>query len=388
MEQQCKFLRSSGNFYNAHATSVDLKSSLLNLPIAPTAIYDYYSGRVSCMDDTRTEVLSDIYSWIESHNSRDKGSAPRIFWLDGLAGTGKSTIAQSVAEHCAKKGWLGASFFFSREDSSRNSLKLVFTTLAEQLALFFKPLKHLTQGVINENPRIAYTSPSNQYEKLIVEPLSTPAMSFPSAVVIVIDALDECQDDNAISVMLRTFPYYTDAVPFLIFITSRPEPNIERGFELSKLHATTRPFVLHHVHPSLVGHDISVYLRNQLEATVHPSLETASWFSTDQLESLVALCGGLFIFASTTVRYVQDRTLRDPKSQLESLLLDHGRTLHTSQKSSLYSHLDELYTGVLRHAFPKSSSNSRLAGMKMVIGAIVLVREPQSASDLSALLGL
>jgi hypothetical protein len=173
------------------------------------------------MVNTRTEVLSTIYSWVESH--KNTSDAPRIFWLDGLAGTGKSTIAQSVAEHCAKKGCLGASFFFSREDSSRSSLKLVFTTIAEQFVLFSEPLKPLVQEAIKKNPRIAYTSPSNQFEKLIVEPISALAIPLPSPAIIVIDALDECQDDDTISIILRTFSYYIDVVPFLIFLTSRPE---------------------------------------------------------------------------------------------------------------------------------------------------------------------
>jgi hypothetical protein len=137
----------------------------------------------------------------------------------------------------------------------------------------------------------------------------------------------------------------------------------------------------------VVEHDISLYLRNRLDATVHPNLEIVSWFSTHQLDSLVALCEGLFIFASTAVRYIQDPTVGDPKSQLDSLLSGSSGE-HANRQSSPYWHLDRLYTQVLRHAFPVSSSRSRLAGLRMVIGAIVLVREPQSASALSVLLGL
>jgi hypothetical protein len=386
LEQQCELVTTHRKSLEAHIGSIDLKCSLLNIPIAPKALYNCDNTRSSCMDNTRTKVLSTVYSWIKSY--KNNRASPRIFWLDGLAGSGKSTIAQSVAEYCARKGWLGASFFFSREDSSRSSLRLVFTTIAEQLALFFKPIEPLMREAIKNNPYLAYTSPTNQFEKLILEPLSALTTPFQYPVVIVIDALDECRDDNAISIILRTFSYYVDSFPLLVFITSRPEPNIERGFELPEVQATTRPFLLHHVEPSLVDHDITLYLRNQLGAIDHPSLDTAAWFSPDQLKALVALCEGLFIFASTAVRYIQDPTIGDPKSQLESLLSNSSGIRHVSHASSPYSQLDQLYTQVLRHAFPKSSSKSRLAELRMVLGAIVLVCEPQSALGLSALVGL
>ena len=61
--------------------------------------------RHGCMKGTRRDVLLQLESWL--NDGQDK----RVFWLNGLAGTGKSTIAQSFAEMSFADGKLGATFF-------------------------------------------------------------------------------------------------------------------------------------------------------------------------------------------------------------------------------------------------------------------------------------
>jgi len=55
---------------------------------------------------------------------------PPVYWLNGLAGTGKSTIAQTIAERVFADGQLGASFFCSRDFEDRSNLHFIFPTLA------------------------------------------------------------------------------------------------------------------------------------------------------------------------------------------------------------------------------------------------------------------
>jgi hypothetical protein len=64
----------------------------------------------------------------------DRPIRPACFWLNGLAGTGKSTIAQTFAETSFADGKLGASFFCSRDFEDRSNLQAIFPTLAFQLA--------------------------------------------------------------------------------------------------------------------------------------------------------------------------------------------------------------------------------------------------------------
>jgi hypothetical protein len=81
-----------------------------------------------CLKGTRGAILSCIELW-----ARDPNKSP-VCWLNGLAGTGKSTIAKTIAERLFVDGQLGASFFCSRDFEDRRNIQLIFPTLATQLA--------------------------------------------------------------------------------------------------------------------------------------------------------------------------------------------------------------------------------------------------------------
>ena len=80
------------------------------------------------MKGTRRDVLSQLEEWL--NDERDQ----HVVGLNGLAGTGKSTIAQTFAEMTFADGMLGASFFYSRDYDERSNLRTIFPTLAFQLA--------------------------------------------------------------------------------------------------------------------------------------------------------------------------------------------------------------------------------------------------------------
>ena len=111
-----------------------------------------------CTQGTRTEILDTIYRWYAGESleigevvSTEGNRQGRIFWLDGLAGTGKSTIAQTVADHFDKAHALGASFFCSRDDADCSNIGLVFPTIAYQLSLFNASFqKHLSKAMDND----------------------------------------------------------------------------------------------------------------------------------------------------------------------------------------------------------------------------------------------
>ncbi|KAJ6454971.1 hypothetical protein C8R45DRAFT_597186 [Mycena sanguinolenta] len=81
-----------------------------------------------CLKGTRVELLADLQAW-----SRDPNS-PKIFWLDGMAGTGKSAIARSFSHLLQKHNQLGGSFFCLRGDANRSNPKHIIPTLAVQFA--------------------------------------------------------------------------------------------------------------------------------------------------------------------------------------------------------------------------------------------------------------
>ena len=133
-------------------------SVLNNCRRAAGAAYQH-GNRRGCLRGTREMVLNEIELW-----TRDFRRSP-VFWLNGLAGTGKSTIAQTVSERAFADGLLGASFFCSRDFEDRSNLQLIFPTLAFQLAHKYPTFRSALVPLLRLNPDVAYEPLYNQMAK-------------------------------------------------------------------------------------------------------------------------------------------------------------------------------------------------------------------------------
>ena len=182
-----------------------------------------FGDREGCLRGTRTDVLWQIDRWLMNEHDQ------RVFWLNGLAGTGKSTIAQTFAETSFSDGKLGASFFCSRDFEDRSDIRVIFPTLASQLAYRYPQFRKELLPIVKANPEIGRESLCSQLENLLVGPLKATCIS----TLIIIDALDECKDEEPASAILSVLSHYMDQIPGVkFFITGRPEPRIRSGFRL------------------------------------------------------------------------------------------------------------------------------------------------------------
>ena len=274
----------------------------------------YKAGRSdTCLGGTRESVLNGIMQWAKDPQER------HVFWLNGLAGTGKSTIAQTFSETVAKTETLAASFFCSRDYLNRRELKNIFPTLAYQLACRYPEFRSRIVQVIKQDPSVAQNSLISQLEDLIVKPLSSTNISC----VIVVDALDECVDDQPASALLSVLGRYADRLAFSrFFITGRPEPRIRAGFRLPLLQSLTQIFRLHEVKPSSVDDDILFYLQEKLTAIAKRRSNfdvSDSWPCNKDLMDLTKKSSGLFIFASTLARFIESQH-HEPNERLRLIL--------------------------------------------------------------------
>ena len=358
---------------------VRLTADLLVLNIcrrAPGAGY-LHGDHKSCLRGTRETVLNEIELW-----TKDFAKSP-VFWLNGLAGTGKSTIAQTVSEWAFADGLLGASFFCSRDFSDRSDLRLIFPTLAFQLAHKYPTFRSILVTLLQSNPDVAHESLYSQMAKLIVEPLRSAGVS----TVIVIDALDECKDDEPSSAILSVLGRFVGQIPRVkFFITGRPEPRIKTGFRLPLLVHSTSVFVLHNVHPTLINDDIRLFLKHELsELAQRHRLD--GWPRDEHIDLLCHRAAGLFVYAVATVKFLDNKT-RLPEQRLEVIAglpecTDYeGKTRFNSNTT-----LDSLYTSILETAFgeegPEIYSKAR-----STIGAVVLLSNPLSPPGIAELIGL
>jgi len=343
---------------------------------APGAGYQH-GDRKGCLRGTRETILSEIESW-----AKDFKKSP-VFWLNGLAGTGKSTIAQTASERIFAEGLLGASFFCCRDFKDCSDLQFIFPTLAFQLAHNYPTFRSILIPLLQSNPDIVHESLCRQMEKLIVEPLR----SVDVPMVIVIDALDECKDEEPSSAILSVLGRFVKQVPRVkFFITGRPEPRIKSGFRLPLLEDTTKVFVLHDVQPSLVDSDIQLFLEHKLSKLAQQH-QLEGWPSSEHINLLCHRAAGFFVYAVATVKFL-DSNVHLPKRRLDVIVNLPGCTAAEGKTHiKADTTLDSLYTSILQMAFSEGDPevDSRV---RSTIGAIVLVVNPLSLSGIAKITGL
>jgi hypothetical protein len=329
-----------------------------------------------CLPGTRESILQKIVIWAKNPQSQN------VFWLNGLAGTGKSTIAQSFSEAVAADGLLGASFFCSRDYLDRRELKNIFPTLAHQLACRYPQFRSHIVASIKKDPTLAHASLISQLENLLVNPLSGKDISC----VIIIDALDECIDDQPASAILSVLGRFTKQLPLVkFFITGRPEPRIRSGFRLPLLEPLTQIFLLHGVELSSVDNDIRLYLTQSLTTIVKQRSDldlSDPWPRDDEIEALTRKSSGLFIFASTLVRFIASEH-HEPDERIQLVLSKESGTTHEGRTG-----IDSLYSQVLSHAFSDVREPTVFDNVRRVLGTIVLAFNPLSRKALSTILDL
>ena len=332
-------------------------------------------NRPRCLKGTRKEVLLQIEQWLTNEGDH------RIFWLNGLAGTGKSTIAQTFAEIGFADGKLGASFFCSRDFEDRSNLQAIFPTLAFQLAYQYPRFREELLRVLKVNPDVGQESLNSQVEKVIVRPFA--ATKIPT--LIVIDALDECKDKEPASALLSVLSRYVHEIPEVkFFITGRPEPPIREGFRLESLRPITDVLKLHDVKRSLVDEDIKLYLRTYLTDIRKTRSECEfpeEWPSSYDIDFLCKMAGGLFIYASTVVKFVASK-YHAPTRRLDLIIL-------RSQGAAHEGGIDFVYTQILELAFQDADPGEQdlYSRFRNVVGVVLLAFHPLSRKDLSTLLG-
>jgi hypothetical protein len=251
----------------------------------------------TCLPNTRVDLLQEIYNWADG---RDEHC---IFWLNGLAGTGKSTIARTVSRRYLDQKRLGASFFFSRGGGDVGHAGKFVASIAWQLASNIPYLQQYICNAITERPDITSQSIRDQWQQLVLHPLSKLGENGgQSSYVLVVDALDECDNDNNIRIIIHLLAKARSlkTVRLRVFLTSRPEIPTRYGFR-QLLNAEYRDFVLHDISPSTVDHDISIFFEHNLKLIGQEHSLDAWWPGEEVVGRLIQIASGLFIWAATLV---------------------------------------------------------------------------------------
>ena len=276
---------------------------LTKLPVATGASFNAHAEEhnARCLPNTRTDLLQAIADW-----ANNKDSKP-IFWLCGMAGTGKSTIARTTAESFNKNRQLGASFFFKKGEGERGNASRFFSTIATDLVAREPGMLPGIREALDKDSNVSKRALNDQFERLILHPLSgvQQTRSTIPAWIVVIDALDECEREEDIRAILQLLTRAKDIRPvsLRVLVTSRPELHIRLGFKQMP-NGTYQDFVLHAVAKNTIEHDIRLFYEYKLSIIRQARMLSPDWPTTDQIQALVELAVPLFIFAATVCRYI------------------------------------------------------------------------------------
>ncbi|KAG8724394.1 hypothetical protein FRC09_019196 [Ceratobasidium sp. 395] len=323
--------------------------------------------RDECTPDTRVEVLERFRVW------RDDNQSEKIYWLNGMAGTGKTTLSYTLCKQLKEDGRLAANFFCSRQLPTCRDAKRILPTIAYQLANFSYPFRYALSRVLEQNPDVYTRRISEQFTKLIYGPLCEVRVSLPSNLVVVIEALDECENPKIVGEILDTLLGRVSDLPLKFFLTSRPEPEIRERMCARSGDREQFELHLHNLDQSIVKSDIRRYLQDGLKRADIPD---------GKLDILVERSGALFIYAATVVRYVGVFNFSRSSDRLEKVLSASISSYGTDTE------INSLYTLILESAFDDpNTTNQEKDEMKLVLHTAICAQEPLSAHIMTGILG-
>ena len=338
-----------------------------------------------CAEYTRVDIRRRIAVRLS------KGD-PRFVWLKGSPGQGKTAIAISLCQELEGDRRLAASFFFdkTRNNHGVDSANHFVSSLAYQLANFDSKYRQLLTRRLRTKSNILDGPLRDQLQSLIIEPMREAheghRFEGPTS-VIVLDGLDECSEKSSLGDLMdviigrkgipgREGITGLSGLPnhFVIFVSSRPEPEIQGAWEREKTHLI-ETLDDDNAKPDIRNYIIQ-HLMNHFQYDVTPP-ETPP--PQRDMAKFADRCGGLFLVAQIRVREV-----KYPEASLETSIEAFRRILSDAPE---VKEVDEEYLRIFRHAYlRKPLQKDKKDRFRSVMSAVLELQEPLSVHGISQLL--
>ncbi|KAF5724457.1 heterokaryon incompatibility protein het-E-1 [Fusarium mundagurra] len=366
------------------------RAEIDRLPYVSDAVWDSHAEEhnTTCLENTREDILRTIKDWAEDTTDQSK----TVFWLNGMAGTGKSTISRTIARSLSKAGRLGASFFFKRGGLKEDRISKFVPTIARQLAANQPALESYIYKAVLHDPTIASKGVRAQFERLVLEPLSQSSIEtqHKKPITIVVDALDECESDADIHLIINLLSRTGEIKQprSRIFVTSRPDLAVRLGF--NDVQGTYQDLALHEIPAQAIEHDISTFLKHETDlikgrwdsSTTEGRKLPVDWPGDACIQHLTERAAPLFIFAATVCRFIADRRHGSPDEQLQRFLESSAED--TSSRMELT--YGPVFGQLLGSHCSKRKKEIITHEVKRIVGTIINLAVPLSSSALSRLI--
>ncbi|KAJ6557436.1 hypothetical protein B0H19DRAFT_1376227 [Mycena capillaripes] len=329
-----------------------------------------------CALGTRVEIQADINRWLLP-GSKNK---ERIFWITGIAGSGKSTLSATLVDNLRKKGTpVAAQFFISRNILETIKPNKIIPTIAQQLAESFPTAARIIHDALKGG---FPPSRKEQVEALLLAPIQQLSRSC-NAVIILIDALDELENaaDSVKEILESIAPRdcdLPDNVRFLV--TSRPEHwadiSVSKTLELTvfKQCPLMTESSMSEVHNFIIARMQKI-----------TPMGWDDWPTQDQLLKLSGKANGLFHYAATALQWIGQQISQYGKTS-QKRVFDQFTQMGIGQLEDLYRLILTSFENIDNPAENADWRASQLRGFHHVIGAILVLDEPLTICQIIALL--
>ncbi|KAJ6479786.1 hypothetical protein C8R45DRAFT_832730 [Mycena sanguinolenta] len=258
-----------------------------------------------CAPGTRVEIQKAI---LEEWLSPQPGTKERIFWITGIAGSGKSTLSATLANNLRKKGIpVAAQFFISRNVPETIDPNNVIPTIALQLADFSPAAARMIEATLKDG---LPGSQEEQIRELLLAPIQEICKSC-NRVVILIDALDELlhASKSVLKILSTIAPLdcdLPDNVRFLV--TSRPEhwADISRSKNLE-----LKVFKQHLLKTESSMWEVQNFIVARMQEITPDEPGWENWPDLEELQNLSNKVNGLFHYAATALHWIEGQIYID-----------------------------------------------------------------------------
>ena len=341
------------------------------------------SSKDMCLPDTRVSIRNSIQSRVAQGRSS-------FIWLRGSPGTGKSTVAKTITARLEEENRLASAIYFDKtfgHDNAFSALHFV-SSIAYQIAKFNSVFCDALGRILSEDGGIRkHADSAGHIEQLLKKPLShLPPSLTTTSWVVVIDALDECGSRAELKELMDVLAKFV-MLPLTFLVTSRPEPEVMDHIDGPELlpHVTIED--LDAVDQASTDHDIREFVGSRIQRL--SSRRDRAWPpSNEQLVQFVVRCNGLFEVASILLRRLERGYACGllASKQFKTILME-AESVVPDPDAALYSE----YWRILNRAYPVGNSKEAQEGLQryhLVVGSLVLLREPLAAETLADLLSM
>ena len=312
------------------------------------------------MKDTRKVRLKEIVDWVANKPEEEDLPQSNTYWIYGLPGIGKTSLAHSISARLHDQRQLAGAFFCRRDDPNLSEPRNILPTLIYKLAEIFPPFRRIVADCLRSDPNL---TPDSMRCSLFLDFLDKLPHSPNHFLVFVIDAFDECGNSRSRSALLRPLIGAAARAPWLkIIITSRPEADIQYFFD----RLTQSSYLRYDLATDReASHDLRTFARSEFDLVAQQWYLPTPWPKESLLDGLISQANGLFIFIKTVVLALEH--CANPTEFLKAISKDAGAGL-----KSLYG----LYSNIINSRIAHSNTEfQRVIGVVLTVAPYRPLRE-------------